>query len=500
MATASISPIAERLKSVPSYHPLNADTFADWAMEAGDMITVSRDGQDYQSPVHSSRMVWRGKQQVSVESNGARERDPISTAKLKKYNKTNTGSAFRNNQELYWEMTSENGMLHSEIRVTAQSLTSDYTAKVGNMGVVLEGKIKQTAYSLTSDYTNKILQTESHIEQTASSITAYVQDTARGLEAGIRAGTNEAKLYAKSAENAAEIVARINESTGESEIHLDAQKVFIGNSRSTTVINGKLNVSDFTANSISAKLATLAQVVINGLNVLGDAYVRNGAGNQQNVSAAIWDIQLSGPVNNVYTLKRRRINEANYVDIGTFSRATTLSGAWNSGKFTVSASPQGNTFWTDLVQGATTWNGNTGTIPINAIDSDSGGRTVSTGRSVSVDATSIYNAGYADGQGSVSPTNLGIYDSNSNLVSGKTLSYEETFPVWAGYLTGGNWKWGSRVDIKAPPDRTKISSQSFNCSVTEEAGGSRYKYTLTASISSGVDVPLTDGSSYVLYK
>lgn len=62
---------------------------------------------------------------------------------------------------------------------------------------------------------------------------------------------------------------------------------------------------------------------------------------------AIKQISLTGPTNNVYTLTATQL-DGDTVQIGTFSRATTLSGAWSSGAFTVTATPQGDILTTSL--------------------------------------------------------------------------------------------------------------------------------------------------------
>ena len=56
-------------------------------------------------------------------------------------------------------------------------------------------------------------------------------------------------------------------------------------------------------------------------------------------------------------------------DVGTFSRATTLSGAWSGGTFTVDASPQGTQKSTgifDLRSQDVSWSGLNGTIAVYA--------------------------------------------------------------------------------------------------------------------------------------
>ena len=51
-----------------------------------------------------------------------------------------------------------------------------------------------------------------------------------------------------------------------------------------------------------------------------------------------------------YTLQKRNIKSETWVDVGTFSRATSLSGAWSGAVYTVTASPQGNTNSVTIVQ------------------------------------------------------------------------------------------------------------------------------------------------------
>ena len=66
-----------------------------------------------------------------------------------------------------------------------------------------------------------------------------------------------------------------------------------------------------------------------------------------------------------------------------FSKATSLSGAWSSGVFTVTASPQGNSILTSLAPGAATWDGRTGTLTIYATIGTSGA-VYNTGKEVTV--------------------------------------------------------------------------------------------------------------------
>ena len=65
---------------------------------------------------------------------------------------------------------------------------------------------------------------------------------------------------------------------------------------------------------------------------------------------AVSDLQIVAPTqgSNDYTLQKKTYSDNNWTNVGTFSRATTLSGAWSSGAFTVTATPQGDTLTTSL--------------------------------------------------------------------------------------------------------------------------------------------------------
>lgn len=510
------------------------------------------------------------------------------------------------NEELYWEMTSEDGLLHATISATEKELRTEYTEAIANTDTKLSTRITQNARSITleaerASTAEGVLQGKITVEADritqevtarkdgeatlqgkitvqADRITAEVTrattaegtlsgritveanritnevtraiDEERALRGALeveadrvsmvvgtvdtrpiryvyqtqylpRPGDPSVIYYCQDSKKyyewnpstnsyirtepgkfikAGEIVESINEA-GETEAHIDADKVYIGNSKSTTVINGKLNASDFTATNISAQLATLAQVTVNGLNVIGDVYVRNGAGSQQNVAGAIWDIQLTGPVNNVYTLKRRRINESDYTDIGTFSRATSLSGQWSGGELTVTASPQGNKFRADLFTGGH-WGYASGEDKKTYYGSISakhngGSTSYSTGEYFEVDASSIYDDGYDEG-----------YD------EGYDLGLDDG---WYAYYDSSKWEapsssngWKAKIPTRASSSQNETwltltnysqwhpNSLSMYCTEGGQVPGTqiyRYKFTVEASSNWGY----VAGKSYPFY-
>ena len=179
---------------------------------------------------------------------------------------------------------------------------------------------------------------------------------------------------------AAEIVTAIND-TDEGVVHISADHVYmgtVGNERPIdVVIDGKLTTTE-----LATQIGILSSVRINTLNIttlidtpkitgtvalIDDVkcdylYLSGSSG----FDDCIIDASVSG---NILTLT--------YASGGTvtFSKATTQSGAWSSGVFTVNAQQNGvtvNTLTTSITGGAGTWNDKTVTIPIYATIGSSG--------------------------------------------------------------------------------------------------------------------------------
>ena len=202
-------------------------------------------------------------------------------------------------------------------------------------------------------------------------LSAAIKITAGKIEQVVTAVGKDGKV------TAASIVLAVNESG--SSVHINADKIYL---------LGQTIANTITADFINTKLATVANVVVKKLSLSanGSIYLPTGDGGVSITGAGASDfirnlkIELSG---NTYTLSKITLGDSTWQAVGSFSRATTLTGAWSSGKFTASASPQGSTFWTELVQGDYSRDGGTIEIKVNAIDQDSGGNSYYTGRKVS---------------------------------------------------------------------------------------------------------------------
>ena len=175
MADGSISPVYQSLSGVAPYHPFEADTFADWALEAGDMVTVSRGGTSYTSPIHSTSLVWRGQPKMHIVSTGKEKRDSIAKSSLKKY--ASRGGGMWNNQELYWELYSDDGQLSAMVKLTSSVIS----ARMTDMYNGLMSYIELTAGHLLAQFWGLYDGLRSELELTRSRLYVMFEGLYDGL-------------------------------------------------------------------------------------------------------------------------------------------------------------------------------------------------------------------------------------------------------------------------------------------------------------------------------
>ena len=77
--------VLAKMQATPQFHPMSADTFSDWSIEAGDVITVDVGGQNQTLPVFSSDLDWGGAAMSTLSCSGSRERPTLSKAERQNY-------------------------------------------------------------------------------------------------------------------------------------------------------------------------------------------------------------------------------------------------------------------------------------------------------------------------------------------------------------------------------------------------------------------------------
>ena len=152
MAKASLNNIYDRLNGVASYHPFTADTFADWSLEAGDIVTIGRDGQNITSPVSATTIRWNGSQQVSIESRGEKERESVAKMSAKAFNSGgNGGAGFRSGgrrttqeKDMYTTLTKSDESIRMYAVNRTNALETEINIQAGRIDMVVtkDGKVR----------------------------------------------------------------------------------------------------------------------------------------------------------------------------------------------------------------------------------------------------------------------------------------------------------------------------------------------------------------------
>ena len=219
---------------------------------------------------------------------------------------------------------------------------------------------------------------------------------------------------------AGEICMAINES-GQSEATIEASKIHL---------LGQTIAQQISAEYISTKMAAIPTLNVNNVIAMSIKIPVGGSGSMSSVATetyvkgCVYNLRLQHS-GNTYTLQQQALGTTGWTDVGSFSRATSLSGVWSSGVLTVTATPQGNTLTAglfDLTNSDVSWNGTTGTVKVNA--NLNGGETkYDTGKRLTV------HAPFSSLQLAKAYT---IYD---------TIYYGKLYDANGNALTSGSYYW-----------------------------------------------------------
>lgn len=351
-------------------------------------------------------------------------------------------------EELYISNTSEDGLLNTRFTVNEQGIS---------------GLVEKTG-----------------VNNVPAGTTIYGKLSVEAGKVAMVVGTNQSGNYIK----AAEICTSINEA-GEGVATIDANHVYIGNSKSTTIINGKLNASDVTADYLAAKIATIP--TLSGIvghfsgNLVSDSsviapYVYLGTGGAE-LGGGVSAVRIDGPSNDTYKLQYQTYRGSGWTDAGSFSRATSLSGSWSGTTYTVTASPQGNTTSTTIVLelsgsaniiGAKVRSGNTDITSAGAqLEEDTTNKKVTcsmTGGSQStiaqISTQNTWQAGWNTGN-------------SAGQTTGWTNAYNKV--SWPGAGTG------SSITVKAPSASSSTTGGQQSTTYTLSTDGT-YAYIKTGAV------------------
>ena len=185
---AGLNGIYTRLNGINRYHPFETVTFSDWTTGAGDIVKVKCGDDEYDSPVHTSRLVWKGAPQISLSSTGNQKREALSKVGKKKYRGGSGG--LRNEEYIYREFTSSDGMLWSSIYMSASQLQTLFTNGISSVS----SKINQTAEEISASIWGENSSIYSQLKMTATNI----MSTVGGQIGGVRTQIEQTQSMIKS--------------------------------------------------------------------------------------------------------------------------------------------------------------------------------------------------------------------------------------------------------------------------------------------------------------
>jgi hypothetical protein len=437
VAKASVDEIYNQLHSASGYHPFTASTFADWSIEAGDIVQVTRDGETYQAPVHSTQMAWKGQPQVSMNSSGNKEKESVAVMSSKKLTEsTRSGNTYRsgkhrtsgiqeNNEAIILERTERtegDNILSGKLTVTSREIRAEMVDTANG----LTSLISVTAKQIRSEVTDVQNGLQSSITQTASQIRAEVNNTAKGLQSSITQQANRISLVVEgTGANAkikpAGIVASINNAS--SSICISADHIRLDGQ---TRMNDVLTISDGMARflkPVACGTSFSNLVSISNGNVAAFKFSWKGTGSEYyTVDASDFGGMIKAASKSGNTLTLTKWNGETL----SFSRAIT-SWTWGggSGKINVTALPQDQTKSVNVSIDGTSSITSNGTYTYTVDYENSSGDDVSTG------ATKTVTVNVPSSGGDIS-----IYaprDSYNSQPSGTTQ-------IWANFTFTNN-KW-----------------------------------------------------------
>ena len=193
--------ILNQLKKTPSFKPICAETFGDWSIEAGDILTIESEGQIHTLPVFSSEMDWKGSARTTLTASGNSKREVQKRSEREEYGYQQSvrrsmgglGGQIEGIQEDYVELVAR--VEDAEAGIAARVLIDDlngYKEAVANTYATIEG--------MTAGLNSKVSSSDfGAFKQAVTETYATIADVTAGLEA--RATVDDLNGYKEAVAN-----------------------------------------------------------------------------------------------------------------------------------------------------------------------------------------------------------------------------------------------------------------------------------------------------------
>lgn len=342
-------------------------------------------------------------------------------------------------------------------------------------------------FKIVDDNNNVLKQAGMHLD--ANGLLVYADDNVNMVgsrfnvqadKIGMVVGTRpDGRNFVK----AGEICIAINES-GETSAVLDADRVLAGRGAQTiedlelpdwmdttegliatkaTIVDlnalrarvGTLEADSITTSNMESINAMFNSVGAKDIAASGTLSIKDG-NTYYGVQRSISDLQIVSS-GNTYTLQYKKWADSNWTSVSqSFSRATSLSGGWSGGRYTVTASPQGNTNSTKLQQ--LVGNGSVSVSSSGKIvsqnfyvmygeDGDTSFAQTGANLQASINASAVYNNGWDYGQTQRVRT---AADAGSQDLTIKSLDFDQRWTITDTYTKSNGTTSTVKYTVAAP--------------------------------------------------
>ena len=144
--------IYNKLRTAPEFHPASAELFDDFTIEAGDVISLQSDGENYALPVFAQRTVWNGSAMVTVQSQGDKERKPLPALQRKEYGRGR--GYYQQQRETEDNFVRFNKFIEdTDERFSRLMTESEWDEAADQSVVTMWSQLTQTAANITAEVT-----------------------------------------------------------------------------------------------------------------------------------------------------------------------------------------------------------------------------------------------------------------------------------------------------------------------------------------------------------
>lgn len=334
--------VFDQLSSAPIQHPASARLFADWRLQAGDVVKVTSGNETYQVPVYNMEMTWKGSPIVEVDATGSKERPPLPALARRSYGgsqrQAETDEALvgyssrldRTDREIIG-VVSATGIVLDENGDPVEDEYGYYVFDEGSKNNIYS-QIQQVPGQITLAVTAERQRAEG-AEQT---LTGLINVEAGKISQIVTAVGSDGQV------TAASIITAINGDTSSIKLKADHVELVGSTIKISDVISIQNGASFVNASGVSATFMDADTLQLRS----------GGSGSSFNTvnPNSVSDVQIVANGTTGYKLQKKTWGSPNsWTDAGTFSSAATIAGTWGSGVFTVSAtSGTANTVTTSL--------------------------------------------------------------------------------------------------------------------------------------------------------